>query len=278
MSDINKFENRNSSIYVNVYGYEKLIYPLRISKHNYKLESTVNLLLISDDTKQHYCSIKDIGELISLQTSTHDHVTLECFRCLNTFNSLISLASHHEYCKSYEAIKIELPEEGSNIYFKNHNRSMRVPFIVYADFESFTRQLSTCELNPQKSYNNQYQKHIPIGFCYHIKCFDDTFCSQEPVTFVKEFIDDDVAQIFMDALEKNIKDIYKKFKFPKRMIMTKHDKLSYDNSILCHICHEEYGKNKVRDHCQLSGKFRGAAHEVTSSKVFPTCISQFVRL
>ena len=51
---------------------------------------------------------------------------------------ILSLASHHEYCKSYDAIKIELPKEGSKISFKNHNNSMRVPFIVYADFESFT--------------------------------------------------------------------------------------------------------------------------------------------
>ena len=53
LSDINKFENHNSSISGNVFGYEKLVYSLRISKHNYKRESTVNLLLISDDTKQH---------------------------------------------------------------------------------------------------------------------------------------------------------------------------------------------------------------------------------
>ena len=51
LSDINTFENHNSSISVNVFGYEKLVYPLRISEHNYKRESTVNLLLISDDTK-----------------------------------------------------------------------------------------------------------------------------------------------------------------------------------------------------------------------------------
>ena len=203
-------------ISVSVYGYEKLIYPLRISEHNYKRESTVNLLLISDDTKQHYCSIKDIGKLISLQTSTHGHVRHVCYRGLNTFNSVISLASHHEYCKSFEAIKIELPEEGSNIYFKNHNRSMRVQFIVYPDFESFTPQLSTCQPNPEKSYTTQYQKHIPSEFCYHIKCFDYTLYSQQPVTFVKEFSDDDVAQIFMDTLEKNIKEIYKKFKLPKK--------------------------------------------------------------
>ena len=50
----------------------------------------------------------------------------------------------------------------------------------------------------------------------HIKCFDDTIYSQEPVTFVKEFNDEDVAQIFIDTLETNIKVIYDKFKFPKR--------------------------------------------------------------
>ena len=68
LSDNNKFENHNSSISLNVFGYEKLVYPLKISKHNYKRESTINLLLISDDTKQHYCCIKDISKLLSLQT------------------------------------------------------------------------------------------------------------------------------------------------------------------------------------------------------------------
>ena len=160
LSDINKFENHNSSISVNVFGYEKLIYPLGISKHHYKRESTVNLLLISDDTIQHYCCIKDISKLLSLQTSKHGHVRHVFFRCLNTFNFQTLLASHHEYCKSHEAIKIVLPKEGSKISFKNHNMSMRVPFIVYADFESFTPQLATCQPNPEKSYTNQYQKHI----------------------------------------------------------------------------------------------------------------------
>ena len=68
LSDINKLEKHNSSISVNVFGYEILVYPLRISKHNYKRESTVNLLLMSDDTKQYYCWIKDINKLLSSQT------------------------------------------------------------------------------------------------------------------------------------------------------------------------------------------------------------------
>ena len=50
-------------------------------------------------------------------------------------------------------------------------------------------------------------RNTPSGFCYHIKCFDDTLYSQEPVIFAKENDDDDVAQIFTDTLEKNIKDM-----------------------------------------------------------------------
>ena len=45
-----------------------------------------------------------------------------------------------------------------------------------------------------------------------------------------------------------------------------HDKLVYNNSTLCHICNVELGKDRVRDHCHLIGKFRGAAHEVCNLK------------
>ena len=48
--------------------------------------------------------------------------------------------------------------------------------------------------------------------------------------------------------------------------MTKQDKLVNDSSTLCHICNEELGNDWVRDHCDLSGKFRDAAHEVCNLK------------
>ena len=45
-----------------------------------------------------------------------------------------------------------------------------------------------------------------------------------------------------------------------------HDKLVYDNSTLCHICNEDLGEDRVCDHCHLSGKFRGAVHEICNLK------------
>ena len=54
--------------------------------------------------------------------------------------------------------------------------------------------------------------------------------------------------------------------FPKSMIITMHGKVVYDNCTVCQICNEELGKDKVSDHCHLSGKFRGTAHEVCHLK------------
>ena len=35
--------------------------------------------------------------------------------------------------------------------FKNYNRRMRAPFVIYVDFECFTDKISTCSLDENKS-------------------------------------------------------------------------------------------------------------------------------
>jgi len=74
---------------------------------------------------------------------------------------------------------------------------MRVPFIVYADFEAVTKPVHTCQANPEHSYTKQYQTYIPSSFCYYIKCCDDTVYERKLVTYTAENEDDEVAQIFL---------------------------------------------------------------------------------
>src|SRR5688572_25285125 len=254
---INKFE-RNNNVSVNVFGYEKDVYPLYISKH--ESDARVDLLLISDGEKKHYCWIKNFNKLMSSRTEKSHNSMHYCRRCLNGYREVESLNRHSEYCSQQDAQRIELPEPGTMLGFRNYYRKMRVPFVVYADFESFIKPIDTCQPNPNTSYTNKYQKHVPSSFCYYIKCFDDNLYSQAPVMFTAENEDDDVAQIFIDTLIENVKDIYKRFKFPKRMIFGKKDKELYDSASVCHICEGELGLDRVRDHCHLTGKYRGAAH------------------
>ena len=108
--------------------------------------------MISDEEKQHYCLNKNMTRLISSQVSKHHESVEFCRRCLNHFPNKKRLKIHEEYCSNNEAIQIEMPKEGSSISFNHHNRSIKVPFVVYVDFEAFTEEISTCEPNQDKSF------------------------------------------------------------------------------------------------------------------------------
>ena len=69
-----------------------------------------------------------------------------------------------------------------------------------------------------KSFANQYQKHKPCGFCYHIVSLDDKLYSQEQVIYrakkpsvgpCRGSEDEDVGRILLEMLEENIKEICK---------------------------------------------------------------------
>ena len=47
--------------------------------------------------------------------------------------------------------------------------------------------------------------------------------------------------------------------FLKDLIMTNEDEEIYNNSHICWICKQELNTDKAKDHCHVTGKFRGAA-------------------
>ena len=102
-----------------------------------------------------------------------------------------------------------MPEEGSNIYFKNQIQKMRVPFVVYADFECITEKI--LEIDPtKKSYTDKYQQHKQSGFCYFMKCFNDKLYRPKLVRRTIKSSNHDIAQEFIDLLENDVRDLYKK--------------------------------------------------------------------
>ena len=155
-SQINLFERNNSGIVINVLGYSKGdgIYPIRISKTpinpltpntQQKSHTVINLMLLtseSDDlqddnekNEQHYVLINNLSRLVGMQTNKHNGKTHICINCFNTFSLEKSFKEHMEVCLSNESVKIEIPKKGSNIEFKNYVKKLKVPFVIYADFE-----------------------------------------------------------------------------------------------------------------------------------------------
>ena len=119
-----------------------------------------------------------MSRLLSSQLTNHDGSIVFCLNCLNHFPNEEKLKIHEEYCLKNEAIRIEIPEKGTFISFIHHNRSIKVPFVVYADFEAFTEEIPISKQNEKFSFTQKYQKHRPSGFCFLIVCFDKRFKSK----------------------------------------------------------------------------------------------------
>ena len=213
LQQISKFEKQNPYS-INVFGWTGTsVYSLRISKH--ENEQCINLLLLENKKNQHYCWIKDMSRLCASQYNSHKGKRFFCKYCCNSFASNETLENHVEYCSKQKAVKVVMPRKGGKLQFKNFHRKMRVPFVVYADFECFTRPISTCSQSDEHSYTKQYQKHKPCGYSYLIKCFNDELFSPVLKRFTIEKEDTNVAMSFVKSLEADIVDIYDEFKGKK---------------------------------------------------------------
>ena len=147
--------------------------------------------------------VKSLSRLLSSQVSNHNGEHYFCLRCLNPFWCQESLSIHQEYCSEYKAVKIDPPQKGTMLKYEHYHRSEKVPFIVYADFESYIKPMHSCDPNPGSSYTKQYQKHEPSSFCNYINCFDDEVYKPKLVSYTGEY----AAQKFVDMLEKDIREI-----------------------------------------------------------------------
>ena len=281
---IEKFEKNNPFVSVNVFYLDGSIHPLRISEveTEVEIEYNINLLLIKKkDGKKHYCLIKNLSRLLSKQVTKHDGALVFCRRCLNHFPNNGKLEVHKEYCSRKECVKIEMPEIKTDkngeeaikpeISFKNWNRMMKVPFVIYADFEAFLVNTDSCEPDNRSSFTEKYQKHQPCGFCYKIVCPEEIENLMpksllKPLVYRAKNTDEDVAQIFVNQIEMDICKIFKVFDCHKKMIFTRKDKEEFNKSTNCWICNGLLGEDRVRDHCHFTGKFRGAAHNICNLK------------
>ena len=68
-----------------------------------------------------------------------------------------------------------MPEKDNRILKYNQGeKSMKVPFIIYADIESLLENMNTCHNNPEKSSTTKINKHTPSGFSLFTHCSFDT--------------------------------------------------------------------------------------------------------
>ena len=64
-----------------------------------------------------------------------------------------------------------MPNEDNKILKYNHGeKSMRAPFIIYADLESLLENMNTCYDNPEKSSTTKMNKYTSSGYSLFTHC------------------------------------------------------------------------------------------------------------
>ena len=262
----NKIEKQNE-ININVFGYEdKQKYPIYVSKEKY--DDHMNLLLITKGEKKHYVLIKDFNKFMFNQTKHKDRKHF-CLYCLQCFSSERVLNNHRNNCIQVNGVQaVKMPDKDNNILkFNNFHKQQQVPFVIYADFEAITEKISGCKPNNDKSYTEAYQKHTDCGYGYKVVCcYDDQYT--KPVQIYRG------EKAVYKLMEKMLEEVnyckkVMKTSFNKPLKMTKNNEDEFQKAKGCHICDKEYTDKdiQVRDHCHITGQYRGSAHQDCNLKL-----------
>ena len=175
--DWNKFASNNKSIALNIFYVSHNTGKIRHaykSKYNLNRENQVIILKITDGEKGHSLAAKILSALFRGIAGNNNRY----FYCLNFFKTYTTenkLKKHKNICQNHDYCYVEMPEEGNKILqYNQEEKSMKVPFIIYADLESLLEKINACYNNPEKSSTTKINKHKPSGYSLFTHCSFDT--------------------------------------------------------------------------------------------------------
>ena len=215
-------------------------------------EKHVDLLLIGEGEKNTmFLSMISIDPCMIIHYIAEENIFLVIAYMLSLKN---------KYQSVILKLVVKMPKKDEYVKFKNFERKLKSPFMIYADFESMVVHEDNGKQNPNDSYTNKYQKHVACSYGYKLLCVDDKFSKP-----FKPYLSEDVVYNFIGSMIEESKccsDMMKKH-FNLELAMTKKDNEDFENSTKCWICDNDYIDNdvKFRDHhCHITGKCKGSAH------------------
>ena len=68
-----------------------------------------------------------------------------------------------------------MPKKSEYVRFKNFERKVKSPFMIYVDFESIVAPEDNRRQNLGESYTSKHQKHVACSYGYKLVYIDDKF-------------------------------------------------------------------------------------------------------
>ena len=254
-----------------------MIFPLYMTKR--RDQDPINLLLIEGKTHCHFAWIKDFNKLLATARTGDNKYNPKVFcpYCCYGFhtnrNGKRNLAEHKVYCRPHGAQRTKyLPKDDNFIQFKDYEKMQKVPFCIYADFETINRVVDSKSVlnydenfDPINSGMERKTNHEVSGFTFYTV---SSHFAPNRVTYRGP----DADKVFLTKIDEEKKRILKIIDDIKPMHLSEKEENDFKHARTCHICRDEFSEkhvkgHKVRDHCHFTGEFRGAAHNTCNLKM-----------
>ena len=273
--DIKRFESRNE-ITINILAFENK--KVCICRKGKEYDQVANLMLITDRNNKHYITIKSLSRLLHSSNTKNEKTQYFCINCLQGFSEKKSRDEHLIYCRNNEAVRIKMPKRNPIVQYQSDGQyQFKVPFMMYADFESILEPIQGASNNPNVSSTTGVNVHTPSGWCIYSK-----FSYGDVTNPFAQYRGLDCVKKFCEHIISEARRLHSSFPEKPMTPLTKSQLKEYKRATRCHICFKPFGekKRKVRDHCHYSGLYQRAAHSFCNLKYkipnyIPSRISQF---
>ena len=75
------------------------------------------------------------------------------------------LRKHERICENHNFCHLKMPDKDNKILkYVFGEKSLKVPFIIYAYLECLLKKINTCQNNPENSYTEKKATHRPSGY------------------------------------------------------------------------------------------------------------------
>jgi len=281
VKDVSTFQKNNPNIYVTLFIWEKdRVMKLQAAEIPSNVNGIkgkfINLLAVpvGGTNKWHYVAITSLRRLLN---SENGYSYVYCERCIQKFrmSEQKKFEDHQRVCYGRLVKSVKMPKKGSQQKFVSYSKTEKLPYAAYADIE--------CYLQEVNEYNVE---HIPYAFgIYFCCCVQST---RKPLSNEYQvFVGENCIEEGLEYLTQLSCKVYEWNKVNTHISynLSKNEEESFQAATCCPQCSRDFDDKilKVRDHCHLTGAYRGPLCSKCNSgrrfsrKVLPVFLHNFQR-
>ena len=105
-------------------------------------------MITDGNNRWHYLAVKSLVALLRGITSNH-HGDFYCLNCFHSNTTCNKFKKHEKVCNNHDYFRVDMPKEHEKIKHLPGEKSLKAPFIIYADLECLLKKYDLVEITPK---------------------------------------------------------------------------------------------------------------------------------